>query len=611
MPRSVVLVCSAVLCLSLLSAVWVTLASSAFLWLAGLWWSHRIGAWSWPWQWLVYAHLLGRSFWEGVYLALSGIAASAPYALGVRYLLTRKGGLRLPFRANADKLLRGTSDNHGHADFMSVAEMQEVFPAVADPEVGGVVVGEAERVDLGPAAGVRFRPQDRRTWGNGGKAPLLIDTCSFGSTHSMVIGGGGTYKSTTLVTSLLTWRTGMFVLDPSTELADIVGKELSARGRKVVRLEIGGTGPNVLASVLDDIAAGSEMAETRIRAIVGRIVGPSAGGTKSDIFKDWGRSIILTFLAALLWSPTVPVEEKTLREMRQGLEGGSERVRNRLAGISRHSPSPLARSLASTLFDIVEETFSGALSNATEATAWLASSAYANLVCGDAYRMEELCQGNLAVFCQVPMEALQFTPAVARVLVGCHLDTVFAAKGKVKGRVYFPLDEAVLMGRDPSLVTARDQGRKCKITLQLFYQSEGQIEETWTPAGKQAWFDGLSWRTYAGVQNLKSAQELSATLGTFGALATSTGTNHGKSGKRMEIASSSKGTNQSEHEISRELVKPHEILSSMRADERLTLVRDCAPMRHGSAIAFRREDMRHLLEETTYRAPTTPQQAAE
>ena len=464
------------------------------------------------------------------------------------------------------------------------------------------MVGEADRVDLGPAARIPFDPENRATWGRGGRAPLMIDPCRRGSTHSMVIGGGGTYKSTTLVTSLLTWRKSIFCLDPAEELAALVAAELVDRGRKVMRLEIGGAGPNVL----DGIDITSPLAETRLRAVVGRIIGPMSGNDKDEKFKRWGRTIILALLAHMMWEPTIPAELKTLRALRDGLDGGMEVVRNRLRGIAETSHSMLARSLASTMWDMVDETFSGALGNATEDTEWLASAAYGDLVSGDAYRMSELNEGNLVVFCQVPQEALEHTPAVARVLVGCHLDAVFAAKGRVDGRVFFPIDEAILIGRDPALKIARDQGRKSKITLQLFYQSEGQIEEVWTVAGKRAWFDGLSWRTYAGVQNLESARELSAILGTFGARAMSRGINRGKSGKAMETANTSRGSNISEHEISRDLAKPHELLADMRDDERITLVRNRPPMRHGAAIGFRRPEIAPLLGETSYRQRQIP-----
>ena len=600
---------TALLWAAIIIALWLAVASGAFLWLAGLWDSPRIPWWSRPWQFATYAMHGDGSFSELTYLVVAAIIASVPGAIYVRFfLLSPAGGgpLRLPF-GKRRVIERGDSDNHGHADYMSVPGMLALFPSVPDNDVGGVVVGEADRVDQGPAARVQFDPENRATWGSGGKAPLLIDPCKRGSTHSIVIGGGGTFKSVSLLSSLLTWRKGAFCLDPAEELAALVGAELQARGRKVVRLEIGGTGPNVL----DGIDITSPLAETRLRAIVGRIIGPMSGNDKDDKFKRWGRTIILSLLAHMMWEPAIPAELKTLRALRDGLDGGIEVVRNRLRGIADTSHSPLARSLASTMWDMVNETFSGALGNATEDTEWLASSAYGDLVSGTAYRMAELAEGNLVVFCQVPQEALEHTPAVARVLVGCHLDAVFAAKGRVNGRVFFPIDEAILIGRDPALKIARDQGRKSKITLQLFYQSEGQIEEVWTVAGKRAWFDGLSWRTYAGVQNLESARELSAILGTFGARAVSRGVNRGRSGKALEVANSSTGSNTSEHEISRDLAKPHELLCDLRDDERITLVRNRPPMRHGAAIAFRRPEMAHLLGETSYRQRQTPLLAAE
>ena len=591
--------------LALAAALWLTLASVAFLWMAGLLDTPGIAPWARPWQWWVYARWFGRSYSEGAYLVASAALATAPFAAGLRLLLLRPGGLRWrPFAGRG--IVRGSSDNHGHADWMPLARMQAMFPPTPDADVGGVVVGEADRVDLGPAAGVDFDPDDRATWGNGGRAPLLIDPCRRGSTHSMVIGGGGTFKSTTLVTTLLTWRRSAFVLDPAEELADLVGADLADQGRKVVRLGVGGAGPNVL----DGIDITDTMAETRLRAIVGRVIGPIPEDDKGGKFKRWGRTIILALLAHMMWEPRIPRELKTLRALRDGLDGGEEEVRSRLRGIAEASPSPLARSLASGMWGMVKETFDGALGNATEDTEWLASSAYADLVSGDAYRMDELVEGNLVVFCQVPQEALEHTPAVARVLVGCHLDAVFAAKGRVVGRVWFPIDEAVLLGRDPALKIARDQGRKSRITLQLFYQSEGQIEEVWGAGGKKAWFDGLSWRTYAGVQNLESARELAAVLGTFAAKAVSSGSNQGKSGRPMELVQSgSHGTNTNEHEISRELAKPDELLADMRDDERITLVRNRRPIRHGAAIGFRRPEIACLLGTTSYRQQALPKAA--
>jgi hypothetical protein len=57
------------------------------------------------------------------------------------------------------------------------------------PPFGGLVVGEAYRVDEDKVAAVAFDPANRATWGKGGKAPLLIDPCASGPTHSLIFAG--------------------------------------------------------------------------------------------------------------------------------------------------------------------------------------------------------------------------------------------------------------------------------------------------------------------------------------------------------------------------------------------------------------------------------------
>ena len=86
---------------------------------------------------------------------------------------------------------RAASDNHGHADWLDTKGARALFPR-PHPEYGGLVVGEAYRVDEDPVARrCRFKPADPRTWGQGGKAPLLIDPCLEAATHALVFAGAG------------------------------------------------------------------------------------------------------------------------------------------------------------------------------------------------------------------------------------------------------------------------------------------------------------------------------------------------------------------------------------------------------------------------------------
>ena len=95
------------------------------------------------------------------------------------------------------------------------------------------------------------------------------------------------------------------------------------------------------------------------------------------------------------------------------------------------------------------------------------------------------------------------------------------------------LDEAARLGPMRIIETARDAGRKYGITLQLLYQSIGQIIEQWGREGKNAWYDGVSHRSYAAVQDLETAKELEETFGSYAVMATSESSNSGRSGKAL------------------------------------------------------------------------------
>jgi type IV secretion system protein VirD4 len=197
------------------------------------------------------------------------------------------------------------------------------------------------------------------------------------------------------------------------------------------------------------------------------------------------------------------------------------------------------------------------------------------------------------------------TPAVARVMIGALLNAIIVANGTAgQQRVLFMLDEAARLGRMEVLETARDVGRKYGITLQLQYQSVGQLEEQWGRAGKRAWYDGVSWRTYAAVQDMETAHELSDACGNRGVLAYSEGENTGKQNRLVAFAdgSRSKGRNVSVHEIKRALINPVELAQDARTDELFVIARGCKPLRCGRAIYFRRPDIKARVTDSRFNA---------
>ena len=578
--------------LFLIAAAWTVMASVVFLYGTGLARSFAHPFYQW-WLYLLYAppnpivsHWL--KIGAGVATALS-LVFCVVFAVRLRRIgpSLRKGAFAEPLEP-----MRGTTDNHGHADWLSMSRAQEIFSGPC-PDYGGIVVGEAYRVDQDRVAHRMFDPHNKATWGKGGKCPLLIDPCKFGPTHSLVFAGAGSFKSTSAVSTLLTWTGSAVVLDPSCELGPMLAQARTDMGHTVHQLTLR---DEVGFNVLDWIDIDSPLATTNVLSVVSWVCGDGpiggAGGDKNnEFFAARGRSVVACLLAHMMWDSTIPFASKTLGRLRRGLATPEKEMKKLLRSIHQNSESPLARDYAGTLMGLVEETFSGVYAHADESTAWLANPAYAAAVSGDTFTTSDLLRGTTSIFLQIPLGALQTTPAIGRVLVGALLNAAYEADGGVRGRILYLLDEAARLGPMKIIETARDAGRKYGITLQLLYQSVGQLERQWGREGKREWYECVSYRLYAAIQDSDTAKELEETFGTYGVMATSEGMNSGSAGKPFEPGSRSRGANTSYHEMARPLIRHEELMNDCRTDEAFVVIRSARPLRCGRAIYFRRPEL--------------------
>ena len=548
-------------------------------------------------EWVRLSPYVGRAkpldILRAVDMAILWALAVGVLACGAGVRLLRGDRLSQVARSGPGSLTRAPSDNFGHADWLGLKDLKARFPG-PDPAFGGIVVGEAYRVDLDRGARGSFDPADKRTWGQGGSAPLLIDPCRVGPTHALVLAGSGGFKTTSIgVPTLLHWTASAVVLDPSRE----VGPQVSAYrerslGLKVVTLDPGE--PNSGAfNVLDWIDVSSPLAETNVEAVATWLAGePARGGREggAEFFRDMGKTLITCILADVLWDDSATAE-KTLRRVRQVLVTPEAQLREVLTRIHASSASPLASDLAGTLMGLVAETFSGVYANAGKATRWLSTKVYADLVSGRNFRTKDLCDGRLTVFVQIPLKVLQSTPGLGRVVIGALLNAAYEADGRVQGRILFLLDEVARLGTMGVIETARDAGRKYGLTLLLLYQSVGQLVEQWGREGARAWYDSTSWRLYAAVQDPETARELSAVCGEHGVMATAHGDTAGTSGRGLSVGHSNSGRSENRSEVKRSLIKPDELLQDTRSDEAFVIVRGSRPIRCGRAIYFRRPEM--------------------
>ncbi|HXC13616.1 MAG TPA: type IV secretory system conjugative DNA transfer family protein, partial [Stellaceae bacterium] len=380
---------SAILAVVVAAVLWLLVASA--LWSKGTGTPFAPLAWSDATQWWL------ANWWVNLWLVL---AAAVPTVFLLILLLGLFQIWRLHYRGPRKlaagqggavrAIERGATDNHGHSQWRSLGDAKKLFPG-PDPVHGGIVVGEAYRVDHDQTvAGIPFGPADKRSWGMGGKAPLLIDPCTHGSGHSLIFAGPGGFKTTAAVSTVLTWTGSSVILDPSTELGPMLDAALRRQRKRVVHIGIPNdesgkppvTGFNVLAWI--DIT--HPEAELHVRSVVSWIYDESAaaqatpGRAEDSFFAPMGRSLVTCLLAHLVWSDPEAIDI-SLAIFAAAIAVSEEEILHLLAHIRTASRSPMARRLAATLMKCkAEETFSGVFLNAVKGVEWLFPTAYAELV---------------------------------------------------------------------------------------------------------------------------------------------------------------------------------------------------------------------------------------
>ncbi len=588
----------------LAAAVWTVAASWLFVLIGGL-----FAYFPHPWTtWWIYQQQPDIDRWTKIYLAISGVAAAIPLALIAILVATQlqpKKKLRRPRGGGIKPEEPGVTDNHGHSAWMDMDEAKRLFPG-PDPDYGGIVVGEAYRVDLDKTSKLRFSPHDPGTWGMGGKAPLLIDPCREGSTHSIIFAGPGGFKSTTAISTILAWTGSSVILDPSQELGPMLEPALRQQGKRVFHVGLSSLRDMAMSglNVLSWINPADPEAEKHILTTTGWIyddeAARSGAKTTDPFFTNMGRNLVGCLMAHMIWDETCT--EKSLAVLAEGLSASEKQMVSILHAIHEQSTSPLARRLAASLMECrAPETFTGVYMNAFNGIAWLMIGAYGDLVSGGGCDPAFLLDGNTTIFLNIGLQTLENTPSVGRVLVGALMNTVYMADGNLSGRVLFLLDEAARLGRMKVIETARDAGRKYGITIQLLMQSVGQLMEAYGRDGAKAWFDATSWIGYASVRAAGVGKELSEQLGTHGVLAYSEGENRGSQKPfGFAIGSSSKGSNTNVHEIKRPLMSLAELQQDMRADEIIIVPQSGMPIRCGRAIFFRRPEIAAIVKRSRF-----------
>ena len=506
--------------------------------------------------------------------------------------------LRVALKGNAafarrePRRIAGRRALYGDARWLSLAEAMRLFGPG-----GGIVIGEAYRVDRDHVAADAFRSEVQATWGRGGRASLLCFDASFGSSHGLVFAGSGGFKTTSVtIPTALKWGGSLILLDPSREVGPMVTRHREANARRIRHLDP--RTPHIGFNALDWIGRFGSAKEEDIAAVASWIMSESgrAVSGRDDFFRASALQLLIAMIADVCLSGHTPKAQQTLRQVRANLSEPEPKLRARLQDIHDHSASSFVKENVAAFVNMTAETFSGVYANAIRETHWLSYPNYAALVSGSAFSTDEIAEGTTDVFINLDLKAMEMHAGLARVIIGSLLNAVYNRGGEMSGNALFVIDEAARLGFMRILETARDAGRKYGITLIMLYQSIGQMRETY--GGRDAsskWFESASWISFAAINDLETAEYISRRCGT-------TTVEVEQLNRNTQARGSSR--TRSKQLAARPLIQLHEVLL-MRSDEQIIFTAGHPPLRCGRAIWFRRKDMRATIGPVPF-SPTSP-----
>lgn len=483
------------------------------------------------------------------------------------------------FASPAPRRIHGKRSVHGDAEWMTLNDAKRLFP-----ETGGIVVGEAYRVDKDTVAERGFRADERETWGVGGRSPLLCFNATFGSTHGLVFAGSGGFKTTSVtVPTALKWGGSLVALDPSNEVAPMVVEHRRKAGRDVHILDP--RDPSTGFNVLDWIGRFGGTREEDLVAVANWVVTDTGrqASIRDDFFRASALQLITALIADVCLSGHTEKENQHLRQMRANLSEPEPKLRERLQAIYDNSGSEFVKENVAPFIAMTPETFSGVYANAVKETHWLSYPNYAALVSGSSFATDAITSGRTDIFVNLDLKTLEAHPGLARTIIGALANAIYNRNGEVKGRTLFLLDEVARLGYLRILETARDAGRKYGISLVLLFQSIGQMREAY--GGRDAtskWFESASWVSFAAINDPDTADYISRRCG-------NTTVEVDQLSRSSQMSGSSR--TRSKHLTARPLILPEEVLL-MRGDEQIVFTSGNPPLRCGRAIWFRREEMK-------------------
>lgn len=393
-------------------------------------------------------------------------------------------------------------------------------------------------------------------------------------THIAVFAPTGAGKG---VSQIVPWlktfdRGSVVVLDPKGENAQITAAARRAMGQRVVILDpfkvVTDTPDtfNPLALIGDNDEAVDD-ARAMAEAMVTR-----TGEEKDPYWNDQGANV-LTGLIAFVASQ-LRDEERNLSSVRELLTNAE--ACDGAITLLREMGGAYAR-VAGVIAQLQDKEKAGVFSTSNRHTTFLDSGAITPSVSANSFDPRDILTGNVALYLVLPAHQWEAQARWLRLVIASLIRLV-GREGMQDGKeILFILDEAGSLGHMPPIEQALTLLRYRGVRLAFFFQSMGQLKETFK--GKESvLLDNCPEQLFFAVNTPETAKHVSERLGseTIVVESANSGTSHsGEHGHGGRNTTWNSGRNQSVQ--ARELLKIDEVIQ-LPGSVLIAFLRGCRPI---------------------------------
>lgn len=347
--------------------------------------------------------------------------------------------------------------------------------------------------------------------------------CSVPEAHTLIVARTRTGKGTrVIVPTLLRYAGSCLVIDPKGENAAITARiRHGIAGRDVHILNPWGE----LAKTFEgmgftpatynplDVLDRNDPNVVAVAQGLAAAVCPTAPGDKD---KYWQGSAANVLTAVLLWITDQPGETKTLARAREIVSLSRKDFTDgflvKMAASAAFDGA--IREMVSPYLDLAQETYSGIMSNLSEATKFLSDPRTKAVTAASSFSMTDLIERPVTVYLVIPPDRIDTQRTWLRLVTAAAMHTFkrYPLHGRSPHRCMMLMDEFPALGRiedmPRDIATVAGYG----IDFTLIVQGIDQLKDLYGPAAGTL-LSNCAFKWFCNVNDLESAKYLSDALG--------------------------------------------------------------------------------------------------